>query len=58
MKVRVVSKGDDLFWVLAEVGTSKGKKVLSGEKVGREWLRQETRRLVRQARGEVGTELE
>jgi len=58
MKVRVVNKGDDLFWVMAEVGTSKGRKVLSGEKVSREWLRQETRRLVRQARGEVGTEPE
>jgi len=54
MRIRLVRKGKDSFMVLAEQGSGKGKKVTTGNKVGRAGLAAETDRLVRGLRVEHG----
>lgn len=52
MRVRLVRKGDSEFMVIAEVGSGKGKKSTSGNKVTRKGLKAEAERLVKEVRGE------
>lgn len=55
MKIRLVRRGPDEFQVYAEVASGKGKKVTTGNKVSKADLKEETARVINEARGSVGT---
>lgn len=56
MRIRIVNRGEGKVQLMAEQASRKGKRVTAGRLVALEDVRDEAGRLVREVRGEVGTE--